>query len=162
MNPRNPVPVRRGFTLIEVLITLTILGILASALMPLLELDARRNREDELRHGLRELRVAIDAYKHAADTGDIAKPADSTGYPPSLDVLAAGVPLLNSPNGARVYFIRRLPRDPFAAGDVPAAATWGTRSYASPPDAPSTGDDVFDVHSLAPGDGLNGVPYKQW
>jgi general secretion pathway protein G len=153
----------RGFTLIEVLITLTILGILASALMPLMELDARRGHEEELRRGLREIRSAIDAYKHAADSGQIAKPADSSGYPQTLDVLVNGVPLLNSPTNARLFFLRRLPRDPFGQDPtVPAAATWGLRSYTSPPDSPAPGDDVFDVYSHAAGDGLNGVPYRQW
>ncbi|MDB5804007.1 MAG: ral secretion pathway protein GspG [Betaproteobacteria bacterium] len=153
---------QRGFTLIEVLITLTILGILASALMPLMELDARRGREEELRHALREIRGAIDAYKHAADTGQIAKAADASGYPPSLEVLVEGVPALNSPTSARVYFLRRLPRDPLAPNTLAPAATWGKRSYASPPEPPAAGDDVFDVYSLAEGDGINGIAYRRW
>jgi general secretion pathway protein G len=152
-----------GFTLIEVLITLTILGILASALMPLMELDARRGREEELKHALREIRGGIDAYKKAADSGQIAKPPDTTGYPPTLEILVEGVPLLTSPNGARIYFLRRLPRDPLAQDtSLSAGATWGKRSYASPADAPAPGEDVFDVHSLATGDGLNGIPYRLW
>ena len=153
---------RRGFTLIEVVITAAIVGILAAGLMPLLELDARRTREQDLRRSLREMREAIDAYKVAADAGKVAKPANASGYPPNLEALVEGVPDITSPNGLRLYFMRRLPRDPFADGSQPAAATWGKRSYASPPDQPAAGDDVFDVFSLAPGDGINGVPYRQW
>jgi len=152
-----------GFTLIEVVITVAIVSILAAGLMPLMELDARRTREQQLRQSLRELREAIDAYKRAADTGKVAKSADASGYPPSLEALVEGVPDATSATGARIYFLRRLPRDPLAAEPtVAAAATWGKRSYASPPDAPAAGDDVFDVYSLAPGDGLNGIPYRQW
>jgi len=153
---------RRGFTLIEVVITAAIVGILAAGVMPLLELDARRTREQDLRRSLREMREAIDAYKVAADAGKVAKPANASGYPPNLEALVEGVPDITSPNGLRLYFMRRLPRDPFADGSQPAAATWGKRSYASPPDQPAAGDDVFDVFSLAPGDGINGVPYRQW
>jgi len=155
--------VGRGFTLIEVVITVAIVGILAGGLLPLLEVDARRNREQELRRSLREVREAIDAYKRAADTGRIAKRADASGYPPSLEALVDGVPDASSPVGARIYFLRRVPRDPLAGDSaVAAAATWGKRSYASPPDQPSEGSDVFDVYSLAPGSGINGIPYRQW
>jgi general secretion pathway protein G len=152
----------RGFTLIEVVITVAIIGILAAGLMPLAELDARRAREQELRRSLREVREAIDAYKRAADAGKVAKRVDTSGYPASLEVLVEGVPDPASTTGARIYFLRRLPRDPFAPDSAAPTATWGKRSYASPPDAPTPGDDVFDVYSLAPGDGLNGVPYRQW
>jgi len=152
-----------GFTLIEVVITVAIVGILAGGLLPLLEVDARRNREQELRRSLREVREAIDAYKRAADTGRIAKRADASGYPPSLEALIDGVPDASSPTGTRIYFLRRVPRDPLAGDSViAAAATWGKRSYASPPDQPSEGSDVFDVYSLAPGSGINGIPYRQW
>jgi len=153
----------RGFTLIEVVITVAIVAILAGGLLPLLEVDARRNREQELRRSLREVREAIDAYKRAADTGRIAKRADASGYPPSLEALIDGVPDASSPTGTRIYFLRRVPRDPLAGDSViAAAATWGKRSYASPPDQPSEGSDVFDVYSLAPGSGINGIPYRQW
>ena len=153
----------RGFTLIELVITVAIVGLLATAAMPIAELTVKRGKEQELRAALREIRTALDTYKRAADQGRIEQEADASGYPPSLDVLVTGVEDSTSPDRKKIYFLRRLPRDPLAAEPtVAAAATWGKRSYASPPDAPAAGDDVFDVYSLAPGDGLNGIPYRQW
>jgi len=152
-----------GFTLIEMLVVVLIVGILASAAMPLAELTQRRAKEAELRTGLRTLRSAIDDYKKAWDDGRIEKRVDDSGYPPSLDVLVAGVEDKKSPKGdKRIYFLRRMPRDPFADPLLPAVRTWGLRSYDSPPDAPSRGADVYDVYSTSPGEGLDGVPYRQW
>lgn len=161
---------RRGFTLLEMLVVLAIVGILATAALPLVELSVRRGKEAELRAGLRELRHAIDAYKAAFDARRIAAAgsADDSGYPPSLEVLVDGVAEAASAATAggtpprRVYFLRRMPRDPFADPALPAAATWQTRSYASPPDAPAPGADVFDVLPTAPGTAIDGSPYRQW
>lgn len=211
----------RGFTLIEMVVVVMIVGILASAAMPLMALHKRRSQEAELKESLRTLRRAIDAYKKAADAGEIAKRPEDSGYPPSLDVLVKGVPKATpgatsagagsgkpgdakpagtganpsnpanaasgaqaSTNGAAtasssafsvsplggstakaptvIYFLRRLPRDPFADPTVPAAQTWGLRSYASPPNAPAPGADVFDVYSRSEGVGLDGVPLREW
>jgi general secretion pathway protein G len=153
----------RGFTLIELMVTVTIVALLASIALPLSELAMRRHKEQSLHAALREIRAAIDAYKLAADQGRIRKSADQSGYPESLDVLVQGVEDARSPDKEKIYFLRRLPRDPlFPQADARAAETWGKRSYASPPDAPREGADVFDVHSLAPGAGLNGVAYKDW
>lgn len=152
----------RGFTLIEMVVVVLIVGILASAAMPLATLAKRRAQESELREALRTIRQALDAHKRAWDEGRIEKKADASGYPPALDVLVQGVPDAASPAGKRIYFLRRLPRDPTADPGLPAASTWGLRSYASPPDAPSAGADVFDVHSRSSGVGLNGMPYRQW
>lgn len=151
-----------GFTLIEMVVVVMIVGILASAAMPLAALNKRRGQEAELRQALRTLRMAIDEHKRAWDTGRIEKKADASGYPPSLNVLVQGVPDASSPTGQRIYFLRRLPRDPFADPQVPADQTWATRSYANPPDAPAAGADVFDVASRTPGVGLDGQPYRQW
>jgi general secretion pathway protein G len=154
---------RRGFTLIELLVTLAILGVLASAVVPLAELAVKRSKERDLQAALREIRGALDEYKRAFDEGRIPKKADESGYPPSLDVLVRGVSNEKDPKKARIYFLRRIPRDPFSTDPAtPAARTWGERSYASPPDAPAAGNDVFDVYSLAEGVGLNGIPYRQW
>lgn len=151
-----------GFTLIEMVVVVMIVGILASAAMPLAALNKRRGQEAELRQALRTLRMAIDEHKRAWDTGRIEKKADASGYPSSLEALVQGVPDASSPTGQRIYFLRRLPRDPFADPQLPAAQTWATRSYASPPDAPAAGADVFDVASRTPGLGLDGQPYRQW
>lgn len=152
----------RGFTLIEMVVVLLIVGILASAAMPLATLHKRRLQEGELRESLRTIRSALDAYRKAWDDGRIEKRAGDTGYPPSLEVLVSGVRDVSSPNGPRIYFLRRLPRDPFAPADIPAEQTWGLRSYASPPDAPAAGSDVFDVYVRTPGIGLDGTPYRTW
>jgi len=154
---------RRGFTLIELLVTLAILGVLATAAVPLAELAVRRSKESELRHALREIRGAIDAYKQAADEGRIARAADASGYPATLDLLVSGVPLQRDPGKRPVYFLRRLPRDPFYEGPATEAAqTWAVRSYASSPADPQPGRDVFDVFSTSTATGINGVPYREW
>jgi general secretion pathway protein G len=122
----------------------------------------QRGKEHELKSALREIRDAIDTYKQAADEGRIEKPADASGYPPSLDVLVEGVSDIKSPERRMIYFLRRLPRDPFAPDYLETKETWAKRCYASPPDDPYEGDDVFDVFSKAEGTGLNGVPYREW
>ncbi len=153
----------RGFTLIEVVTTAAIVAVLAGVALPLSELAVQRSKEQELRRALREIREAIDAYKQASDEGRIARKPGDSGYPRRLEDLARGVEDQASPRRERMHFLRRLPRDPFGADPtLAAAATWGKRSYASPPEDPKDGDDVFDVYSLAPGSGLNGRPYREW
>ena len=153
----------RGFTLIELLIVVAIVAILATGLLPLAELAHQRSKEQELHAALRDIRTAIDAYKQAVDEGRVAKKADESGYPQSLEVLAGGVPNEKDPGKSKIYFLRRVPRDPFFIdGETPADKTWGLRSYDSPPDDPRAGKDVFDVYSLSSAKGINGVPYRQW
>jgi general secretion pathway protein G len=152
-----------GFTLIELVITVAIVALLASVALPVSELVVQRTKEQELRRTLRQVRDAIDAYKQASDEGRIRKSVGDSGYPKKLEELAEGVEDQKSPKKDKVYFLRRVPRDPLATDPtLSASSTWGKRSYASPPDDPREGDDVFDVFSLAPGKGINGQPYREW
>ena len=155
-------PRPRGFTLVELLVTVAIVAVLASAALPLAHMAVKRSQEQELRRALWQIRDAIDAYKQASDDGRIPKGLGATGYPKRLEELVDGVEDRKSQKHARIYFLRRLPRDPLADPSLPAADTWGKRSYASAPDAPSEGDDVFDVYSLSSGSGINGRPYRDW
>lgn len=152
----------KGFTLIELVVTLTIVSILATALIPLGQWSVKRQQEADLRQALREIRTGIDAYKKAVEEGKVKVSAESTGYPPNLEVLAKGVPDITSEKKRTLRFLRRLPRDPMADKDIPSQDTWGKRSYASPPDAPQAGADVFDVYSLSSESGLNGIAYREW
>ena len=146
----------KGFTLIEMLIAAAIVALLATVALPLAEVTVQRNKEQDLRRSLREVRGAIDAYKRATDEGRIEKKVDRSGYPPSLTVLVEGVKDVRSPKDDKIFFLRRLPRDPFTGQQ------WGLRSYASAADSPQAGDDVYDVFTRSSSVGLNGVPYKEW
>ena len=153
----------KGFTLIELVITVAIVAILASVALPLNELVAQRSKEQDLRRALREIREAIDAHKDASDEGRIMKKVGESGYPRRLADLAEGVEDQKNPKKERVYFLRRIPRDPFATDpNQTPADTWGKRSYASPPNEPADGEDVFDVYSLSTATGINGRPYREW
>lgn len=158
-----PSPRARGFTLIELLVTLAIMALLGTLVVPVAEVTLQRRHEQELRGALREIRNAIDAYKKASDEGRIAKTAGATGYPVRLELLVDGMPDQRSPKKAKIYFLRRLPRDPFNGGaDLADAQTWGKRSYASEANEPREGDDVYDVYSTSAKTGLNGIPYARW
>ncbi|WP_431264054.1 type II secretion system protein [Roseateles chitinivorans] len=156
-------PGGRGFTLIELLITLAVLSVLATLVLPVAQIESQRVRERELSRALGELRHAIDAYKKAYDEGRIERKADATGYPPTLEVLVEGVEDVRTPDKPRIYFLRRVPRDPMSTdASVPDARTWALRSYASEPSAPAEGEDVYDVHSRSTRIGLNGQAYHRW
>ena len=165
----NPKPLRSclrpagGFTFIELMMTLALLAILASVALPMVQLAHQRRQEQALADALREIRQALDAYRRAADQGRITVRVGDSGFPSSLQVLVDGVPDERSPSRRKIYFLRRLPRDPMATdAQIAAEDTWATRSYESPPDDPRPGKDVFDVFSKASGTGLNGIPYRQW
>jgi general secretion pathway protein G len=153
----------RGFTLIEMLAVVTIVGILAAAAQPLAVWVQKRQRETELRQALRTLRVGLDAYFLAAREGRITLKSGDSGYPPDLESLVQGVLDAKDPQRQkRLYFLRRLPRDPLADPALPPAQTWGLRSYDSPPESPAPGRDVFDVHSRSEGVALDGSRYRDW
>src|ERR1700676_2836665 len=146
-------PDSRGFTLIELVVTLALVAIVALAVMPFSELMVQR-----------QIRTALDAYKEASDSGSIEKEADASGFPPSLSILVAGVKNAKDPNAGLLMFLRRVPRDPFFTGDVATQPedTWDVRAYGSVEGGPQAGRDVFDVTSRSERTGLNGIPYKDW
>lgn len=163
MIPGRLAPQPTGFSLIELMVVVAILSILATIGLPLAELAQKRTKEEVLRQSLREIRSAIDAYKKSVDQGRIVRIVGTSGYPPNLEVLVDGVTDAQSPQSEKIYFLRRLPRDPFAPDELQsAAATWGLRSYASTADNPKPGNDVFDVFSNSTETGLNGQPYRKW
>jgi len=153
-----------GFTLIELMVSLSIIAIMASIATPMIQLTVQRQKEQQLREHLREMRHAIDAYKKAADEGRVKKNADASGYPPNLQVLVDGVEDAKSAKHERLRFLRRIPQDPMmknpSAGSLNQA--WGLRSYDSPPEQPRYTQDVYDVYSLSTQTGINGVAYAQW
>ena len=140
-----------------------IMAILASIGMPLAELSLQRGKEQELRVSLREIRGALDAYKRLSDAGRIERAADATGYPTTLSALVEGVTDVKSPTGAKLYFLRRMPRDPMRSDTASdASADWALRSYESPPDDPKEGKDVYDVHSKSTAKAIDGTDYRTW
>jgi general secretion pathway protein G len=152
-----------GFSLVELLVSAAIMGVLASVAMPLVEISVRRQKEHDLRIALQEIRRGIDAYKAASASGQIAVEQGQSGYPPTLGHLAAGVANVQHPGASPLYFLRRIPRDPFYADKTkPAIKTWALRSFDSSPERPRPGSDVFDVYSTSTQTGLNGVPYVEW
>ncbi|HRE15852.1 MAG TPA: type II secretion system protein [Rhodocyclaceae bacterium] len=151
-----------GFTLIELITALAILALLASVAMPFADMAIQRKKEDELRHSLRVIRDAIDEYSRAVQDGRIQRTVGSNGYPKTLKLLVDGVEDQQSPTKSKLYFLRRIPRDPFGPETGSAEESWGKRSYASSADDPREGEDVYDVYSRSEKVGLNGIPYRQW
>ena len=150
-----------GYTFIELVIVSTMLLVLASAIMPLTKVTMQRTREAELRRSLREMRLAIDKFKDAADLGQIGSTdlkAGAENYPPDLDTLVEGVSAANDQTGRKLKYLRRVPIDPMTK-----STDWGLRSYQD--EAGSTkwgGQDVFDVHTTSEGTALDGTKYKDW
>ena len=159
----------KGFTLIELVVTVAILAVLASSALPMVQMSVQRNKENQLRANLRQIRSALDAYKLATDEGRIKKNVDESGYPPNLNVLVAGVTDEKSADDAKIKFLRNIPLDPMTRVDADLAesnsetiSNWGLRSYKSDAANPVSGDDVFDIYSKSEQIGINGVPYARW
>jgi len=152
---------QQGYTFIELIVVSAIVMLLASAVMPLARVTARRQREAELRRALRELRVAIDKFKDAADSqqiGSLEVKAGSEGYPADLDVLVEGVAVQNDATGRKLKFLRRIPIDPMTN-----STDWGRRSYQDEPDSTRWGgQNVFDIYSTFEGTALDGTKYRDW
>lgn len=150
-----------GYTFVELLIVVTVLMILASAVLPLAQVTSQRQREVELRRNLREIRTAIDKFKDAVDTGMIPTTElrpDNEGYPPDLDKLVDGVAIANDATGRKLKFLRRIPTDPMTND-----TEWGLRSYQDKPDATTWGgQNVFDVYTKSTATGLDGTKYRDW
>jgi general secretion pathway protein G len=125
--------------------------------VPMARNGLRRQKELELRRSLREVRLAIDAYKAQVDQQKIKPPPlENNGYPESLEILVEGAPMMGKT--LKMRFLRRIPVDPFLG-----RAEWGLRSIADEPDSTSWGGgNVFDIYSMAPGTGMNGLPYHDW
>jgi general secretion pathway protein G len=144
----------RGLTIIELIVTITILAILASAAVPIARIRVKREKERELRRDLWEIRDAIDHYKDAADKGGFQTKVDSNGYPPDLETLVKGVDV----QGKKIKFLRRIPVDPMTG-----KAEWGQRSMQDDADSTSWGgQNVFDVYTQSQGTGLDGTDYREW
>ena len=150
-----------GYSFVELLVVSAILLVLASAVMPLTRVTMQRQREAELRRGLREMRTAIDRHKDAVDFGVIGGfdvEAGNEGYPASLDVLVEGVEVLNDASGRKMRFLRRIPFDPMTQ-----SRDWGLRSYEDDPDSARwSGDNVYDVYTRSRATALDGTPYREW
>lgn len=148
---------QRGFTLLEMAVTATVLLILASAAIPMVKNGLRRQKELELQRQLRTMREAIDAYEQMARQKKIKPPpVENNNYPESLDILVEGAPTDKA--SLKIRFLRRIPIDPFTG-----KAEWGLRSISDDPTSSSWGGgSVYDVYSNATGTGSNGVPYREW
>lgn len=143
-----------GLTLVELIVTVAILAILASAAVPLTRLQVKREKERELRYDLWEMRDAIDHYKDAADRNAFITKVDSFNYPPDLQTLVDGVDV----QGKKVRFLRRIPVDPMTGND-----DWGLRAMQDDPNSDSWGgQNVFDVYSKSDGTALDGTKYNTW
>jgi len=154
---------QRGFTLIEMMISLALLATLASAAIPIYQRQEQQRNEEELRVALRDIRSAIDLYGQLVEEGIIEKDADMSNWPASLDLLVDGVVNKKSPNKEKIYLLRRIPRDPFCDCDGRKnTETWRVRASTQAPGETTGGKDVWDVSSTSSQPGLNGIPYAQW
>ena len=152
----------QGFSFIELLVTLVIMGVLAMMAVPAMQMTVQRQKEAELKSSLYDIRTTLDNYKTAYDNKRIRNEIGASGYPPNLQILVDGVIDERNPDKDKIYFLRRLPQDPLVSPRQGVNGNWGIRSYASSADDPKEGADVYDIYSTATGVGLNGNKYSQW
>lgn len=158
---RHKSPRDQGFTLVELLVALALLALLVSAATPMVQINAKRQKEQELRRILWQMRDAIDAYKQATDDGLIKKNQNDNGYPPTLRTLTNGVENSQDPNKKKLIFLRRIPRDPFAEDpEISNEETWLVRAYDGTQGELAT--DVYDISSRSAQLGINQQPYNTW
>lgn len=156
-------PQTKGFTLVEMLVTLTVLAILASAIIPLGQMALKREKEIELKRDLRLLREAIDAYKKMADEKKFEFEEETMGYPPDLETLVKGVEIKVEEPGKEastkvIKFLRRIPKDPMTS-----SLDWGLRSYQDKPDSTTWGEEnVYDVYTKSQATAIDGTKYTDW
>ncbi len=147
----------RGFTLVELIVTVTIIAIITGLAIPLTRNTIKREKETDLRIALREMRVAIDKYKEASDKGQIQQTLDGGGYPAKLQDLVDGVPQVGQVD-KKLKFLRRIPLDPMTN-----STEWGMRSVQDDPKVNSWGgQNVFDVYTKSEGIALDGTKYSEW
>ncbi|HTU03518.1 MAG TPA: type II secretion system protein [Candidatus Sulfotelmatobacter sp.] len=147
----------RGVTLIELLVSIAVLGVLASAAMPLLFVSTTRSRELELRRTLRHVRDGLDRFKAEYDKAKAnsrdALPefrklvsADRSGYPLTFEEMV------------QTKILRRVPQDPMSSD-----GKWVLLSYSDNPDTSlSDGKDIYDIHSASKAVALDGTTYDTW
>jgi general secretion pathway protein G len=149
---------QRGFTLVELIVSFTIMALLTTMAVPLAAYRVKRDKERELRYALREIRKAIDAYKDASLANKIDVKLGTEGYPESLEILVQGVKLSQSPDGKVIKFLRRIPMDPMTG-----TYDWGKRSMQDDPKSQSWGgQNVFDVYTKSTERARDGTPYSEW
>jgi general secretion pathway protein G len=149
---------QRGMTLVELIVSFTILALLATMAVPLARYKVRRDRERELRYALREMRTAIDKYKDLADQQQLGpQDLEAEGYPPTLNVLVEGAKASGAAD-KKIKLLRRIPKDPFTN-----SYEWGLRSSRDDPKATTWGgQNVFDVYTKSMEKAADGTAYSDW
>ncbi len=155
---------RSGVSLLELIVTITILGILAAGVMPLIRNTSIRSKEIELRRNLRIVRVAIDDYKKTYDKSPDGPLKTGSGFPKDLQELVEGKDFGDVKTG-KVKFLRRKVVNPLnpKSSDDDKQWGWELRSYKDKADSSKWGgEDVFDVYAPQDGTALDGTKYNEW
>jgi general secretion pathway protein G len=156
----------KGLSLIELIVTLVILSLLATLILPSAQLAVKRSKEFELRRTLRVMRTAIDDYKRTYDRAvedkKLIASLNKSGAPETLQVLVEGYDFGGLTNYKK-KFLRKIPVDPFNPPKPGEEPKWGLRSYVDQPDSTVWGgEDVYDVFSLSQETAIDGTKYKDW